>query len=601
MGRLISRLRYLIQKGLSFVLILFLLAFVFLHTQAGKHNIRIYLEKQLTHLTSMPVSIEKFDFESLHLFHMDGVKVLLPSGAFVEAQSLRLQGSLLALLSAGELSCTALDIKYPGLPTMELQLSAHVLGSSLSLQGTLCEASNRASLAKCDADLILRTYLGIPLALDFTAPLHAEMAMSLPLAAFVNPFVSETVFIAGQLEASVAASGTLMHPIFAGKGKLANGHWESLDSGALFPAIEAEFQITSSLLEVAALTARDPFSGSITGHGSMQLCSDLPFQLYLNLHNTALLHSDVAEGIFSGSLLCTGNRTHIDLKGEMQSEKLEIFLPEHHPREIGAVDVVYINQTDIEPPPTRTRRKSKESILFYDLHIRNPKSISIHGNGLTSHWKGNVIISGPSNAPMLDGEWRIASGDYLFNGKKWALTQGTIALKGEGGKKSSLYTVAELEIDAIPIEVIVKGALDDLSLVFRSSPQMTQKEILCHILFGRGLREITPFQGAELTKSINKLANSSSQGIDILDKIRNSFGFIDRVDFVHGSGDQAGDLSLKVGSYLFPRLFVGVKKNFTSHANGIEIEADLTRNVKLQAEFGDDREKHIHLKWKRDY
>ena len=82
-------------------------------------------------------------------------------------------------------------------------------------------------------------------------------------------------------------------------------------------------------------------------------------------------------------------------------------------------------------------------------------------------------------------------------------------------------------------------------------------------------------------------------------KIKDTLGFIDRVDF--SPGGEYGDMSIKIGSYILPRLFVGVKRNFSSNVNGLEIEASISPHVKLQAEIGDDQAKHIQLKWKKDY
>ena len=177
---------------------------------------------------------------------------------------------------------------------------------------------------------------------------------------------------------------------------------------------------------------------------------------------------------------------------------------------------------------------------------------------------------------------------------------GSLLLK-EIKEHSAFYISAQQNIGSVLIDVIVKGTLGDLSLAFRSSPMLSQKEILSYILFGRPLRAITPFQGSELSQSILRLHDVSKEGFDLLGKIKNALSFIDRIDFVPGDSDQAGDFSLKVGSYILPRLFIGLKKNFTSNAQGIEIEADILPNIKLQAELNDDSERQLHLKWKKDY
>src|SRR5262249_28303958 len=160
----------------------------------------------------------------------------------------------------------------------------------------------------------------------------------------------------------------------------------------------------------------------------------------------------------------------------------------------------------------------------------------------------------------------------LFRGKKWELVAGSIVFNGTK-EYSALYLLAQQNIGNLLVDVIVKGSLGDLSLAFRSSPPLSQREILSYILFGRPIGEISSFQGAELSQSLLRLQNLSKR-FDFLGKIKDAVGFIDRVDLVPGDS-QAGDFSLKIGSYVLPRLFLGVKKNLSSNANGIEIEADL--------------------------
>ena len=132
--------------------------------------------------------------------------------------------------------------------------------------------------------------------------------------------------------------------------------------------------------------------------------------------------------------------------------------------------------------PPKPEAKEKVSNFYYNLHIHNLKPFSIEGHGLKSTWKGDLAILGNNNVPIIDGEWGLIAGAYRCQGKLFQLNQGTISLKGEKARKSSLYVVANTEVSAaadkgekarkstevlvVDIEIIVKGMLDDLSLAF---------------------------------------------------------------------------------------------------------------------------------------
>lgn len=83
----------------------------------------------------------------------------------------------------------------------------------------------------------------------------------------------------------------------------------------------------------------------------------------------------------------------------------------------------------------------------------------------------------------------------------------------------------------------------------------------------------------------------------MLTRIRNGIG-IDRIDI---SRDDNGGANIQVGKYISRGILVSVNKSVTSETNRVAIEARVMKNVKVQAEVGDDSEAELMLKWKHDY
>ena len=154
-------------------------------------------------------------------------------------------------------------------------------------------------------------------------------------------------------------------------------------------------------------------------------------------------------------------------------------------------------------------------------------------------------------------------------------------------------------MDNIKIQAILKGAIGDTTLTFRSNPPMSQKEILAWILFGHGIDEITPFQVAKLSQSVFTLAGGQDNP-DIITQLRNKMG-IDRLDISSTDSGGINELSLRLGKYISQGIFVSLNKSINAEANQVAIEANLTRHFKVQAEVGDNAEGKMSLKWAKDY
>ena len=198
---------------------------------------------------------------------------------------------------------------------------------------------------------------------------------------------------------------------------------------------------------------------------------------------------------------------------------------------------------------------------------------------------------------------RVAKGEYDFNGKIFNLSQGTIHFAGAPDKKTTLYIVASKDLDRIRADIIVKGAAHQPEISFRSTPPLSQREVLSYILFNRGISDITPDQGDQLSQSFISLnASEHAKGTDdFLSRLRNNIG-IDRLDFT--SNDQENkDFGLKAGKYITENVIVSINQSVTSLNPVIAVEAKLPKNFKVQAEAGvmEDAPVQMSLKWKKDY
>lgn len=432
--------------------------------------------------------------------------------------------------------------------------------------------------------------------IDFLAQAEGE------LDPFLHLFYNDTTQLTGQGKIEVHVQGSLAHPQIGGQIDLFNGVYESFSTGAIYKDIQARLEGAGSQLVLKNFSARDEKNGLITGEGSINLDSlqHYPFEVNIHPQHVSMMDSDFMTIAVSGHLLLKGNKQQAKLEGNLTVDQATIRIGEAKPNPIKSIDFTYVNVPEGQTVPQYTQAQENEWPVELDITIDAASNLAITGKNVESTWKGQVILTGSTNSVLLNGDLRVVKGGYNLNGKTFAFTQGNIHFAGPVSKKTTLYVVASREIDRITAEVIVKGPINNPVFSFRSNPPLSEREVLSYILFNRGISDITTDQGNQLTQSFMTLNTESSNTGDLLSRLRNNIG-IDRLDFSGGDSSDSNDFSLQVGKYISPGVLVSINKSLNAAANRVSIEADVHKNVKAQAEMGDDGQGKVSLKWKKSY
>lgn len=436
--------------------------------------------------------------------------------------------------------------------------------------------------------------------IDWDAPLQGDVTIRDNLSDIMNILMDDPIELGGLCQLDLAVKGTLNDPIFSGSGSIEDGFFEIQSIGTSLRHLTGQVTIDNNKVTVTNVTAVDSKQGQVTGEGAMSLDFNgkNPFSLDLTLQQVNILNLDELEGAFSGQLRFAGDLDGATLSGAVEASQASFAIPERPSALVDYVEVTYINQQEGTTPPCAVTPEPTDWPVAFDIDVQIPGTLGIQGKDLHSSWKGNLAIKGDTTEPLIFGEIKILDGQYLFNGKPFALSEGTITFSGEPEKKVFLYIIASKDLEKVKIDVIVKGPAKHPSITFRSNPPLSQREILSWLLFNRGTSEVTSFQGAQITETIDNLENEQ-QGPDLLTKIRSSLG-IDCFDITRKpQGDVDGEgVSIRVGKYISDNILISVTK---SEVNTVSVEANLTEHIKLQAEVGDNAEGQLLLKWKKDY
>ena len=436
--------------------------------------------------------------------------------------------------------------------------------------------------------------------LDPQKPLQATLDAEGEIASFLQLFVTDKVSVAGFAKAAFQLEGNWNKPLLNGTVSIVDGSYENLDTGAVFQNISLSIEGHNEDLLLKNLQASDGDRGSLKASGKMLLDYTLhfPFETQFEISHATLIHLDYAKADASGILHFNGNTKRGILEGQLTLDEAIITIPNELPPQLKAIDITYINLPPSKELLNHKIKKKQKWPMDLNINLHIPSHAYVKGRDLKSEWRGDIAFSGTNAEPLINGATKIINGEYLFNGRSFISNTGTITFNGEP-KKTSLYVIAEREIDDIDVDIILRGLIRNPVVSFRSNPPLSQKEILSWILFNRGLSEITPLQGAELSQSVFTLSGGNDSP-DVLTQIRNSIG-IDRVDISSKDTEDSNEVSLRVGKYISQGVFVSLGKSITADANQVAIEAKMTRFFKLSAEVGDNADGKISLKWEKDY
>jgi hypothetical protein len=547
----------------------------------------IYLKLQGNHIPS----------EFLHLLDPD----IPVTGKFSFLSNL--EGPLDQLSGHAQLFIENIQIEekvFANVPPLNGELLLDLASANLNLKGSFYGIGKSPILIQGHLPMAL-SLSPFQWKLNKQAPLTIHVTAEGELDPFLHLFYNDTTNLTGQAKIALQLTGYLENPQISGYIDLINGAYESLATGAIYRNIQARLEGNGSKLALKQFSAVDNKNGSITGKGEVLLdaAQHYPFEMHIYPSQIALLDSDFASMSASGHLVLQGNQKQGRMTGSLEANRAVLHIDEEKPKAIRTIDVTYINTLPGKEPAS-TKIKEEHWPLDLDIKLSLPNQASIQGKNLASEWKGEIFITGTPQHLLLNGNLRVIEGQYNLNGKVFSLTQGNIHFAGPLDKKTTLYIVASKEIEPITAEIIVKGTPQAPLFSFRSNPPLSEREVLSYILFNRGISDITSNEGAQLSHSFTSLNAASSSSTDFLSRLRNNIG-IDRLDFNSGDGSDSNDFSLQVGKYIYPGVLFSINKGLNEAANRFSIEANLRKNVKAQAEVGDDGQGQLKLKWKKNY
>ena len=407
------------------------------------------------------------------------------------------------------------------------------------------------------------------------------------------------------------------HPHVLGEIEIKDGFLNILKTGGVFSDLEMKIGVNDSVLTAHSIKATDGQDGTYTGSGNIEFSfeKNFPFELRLEASRCLLIDVDYATGFADGAATLSGDLTGAVLTGLFIGKNAEFFLDVPFSINAPKIPITFINSSE-----ELFQKNPSKFELELDLDIDIPNKGFITGLGVESEWQGHAKIYGSPNLIRVFGEINLIKGTIAFLDKKFLLSKGVVEFEGDLLKESRLNILADIKSSQLIGGVYVRGNLETPRFAFYSTPTMSEKEILCHILFNKSASEISPVEGLQLAQVILKLYGKD-QSIDVFDTIKKTLR-LDRIASSVSNGPQqssrtnaenlateatnpqqniANAISLQIGKYISEGIMVTLSKDVSKEANRIGIEAQVTEKLTAEAAIGDDSEGQVSLKWKHQY
>ncbi len=440
--------------------------------------------------------------------------------------------------------------------------------------------------------------------MDSDAPVTAEASGTLDVSLFDDLLAAAGNRVEGRLSIELAASGTLAEPAVAGTVTLSDGKYENAFYGSRLNEIAATLSASGAELRLTELSAATPGGGSLAGTGLLVLDPEkgYPFRLDAVLRNGAVVDTALASAMADADLRLSGGLTGtLLLAGEVSILTAEFRVPDRLPVSVPDLPVEEINLPPDMAAERAERRPSDPAAAVdaeLDIVASARQAVFVRGRGLEAELQGDLTIRGTTEAPAIGGEMTLRSGTLDLLGRRLAFQRGILGFDGSSELDPELDFQAGADIEEASVQVAVGGRVSDPTIALSSVPELPQDEIAARLLFGKEVRNLSAFEAVTLAQSVGQLTGLTGGSAGLLEQLRQKIG-LDRLDVE--VGEETGQTSVSGGRYVGEGVYVGVEQGLDEQSSRVNVEIEVTPNVKVESDVGADAEGRIGVNLEWDY
>jgi translocation and assembly module TamB len=538
------------------------------------------------------------DFESLPLgaLRLAGA----PDVAGTATGTIRLQGYREESTGSMEIRLDELVLRDPQLQDLPT--------TTLTARGELQQGRLNAALSVQGLKEPIEAQLEVPVQLSVSpltwslppqGELHGTLIGDIDLAWIPLLMSLDDQGLEGRFKVSLALRGTVGAPEISGEGRIEKGSYENIRSGTVLKDVDLEMVAKTPRLTIKDARATDGEGGRIAVHGWIDLIpnKDFPFKVDLVPERAKLVRLDNATVTGSGQVQLSGSLAGILLSGQLDVNEADLRIPNRVTADIAELEVIEIHGVSEETQGQRDEGGSQEGDLRFDVTVVSPGRVYLRGRGLDSEWQGNLKITGKASEPVVTGRLSVVRGHFNFLGKRFALIQGSLVMDGSVPPSPHLEVVGEADGKDMIARLRLFGSALAPEIALTSVPEFPQDEILSRLLFGRSVSDMSPVQAVKLAYAARQLTGGG--GFDFMGRTRTFLG-VDRLEITQ-SGENGDQMAISAGKYLSKGVYLQVEKGAGPETGKTSVEVEITPNVTLETEIGENAKGGVGLNWKLNY
>ena len=373
---------------------------------------------------------------------------------------------------------------------------------------------------------------------------------------------------------------------------LESAGYKHKEYGLSLKNIKLDAGLSGQTFTVNSLTMRDKEQGTLKAKGVYNSATQNA-DFSINANKYRALKGEIANGMINADVTIAGNPEKYKIGGTIAPEKIDIKIPEQFSSGIPQLNVQKKGKSEINPPEAFGKN------IALNLIIDAPRQIFVRGWGLDAEFGGKLEVKGTANDPKVYGDFEVVRGRYAEFGKKFKLARAKLKFSGSIPPSPTLDILAETTAGDILAKVGIAGNVMKPELEFSSEPALPQDEVMSHILFGEDLEEISPFQAVQLAQTMQRFTGVGGGGssFDPMGDLRAVTG----LDDLSVETDAAGGATVGAGKYLTEKVYLEFETGSEEGSSNANIEVELTPNITLESEIGQDASAGAGVFWKWDY
>jgi translocation and assembly module TamB len=429
------------------------------------------------------------------------------------------------------------------------------------------------------------------------APLSAEAQWRGDVAKLLEQLPLSDHLLAGATALDVRVAGTVAKPIFDGALHLRDGRYENLLTGTLLTALDFESTFAGDGAVVLKLSASDGVNGQVQADANISglgAGGETSVAAQIGLRQLLAVRLDQAVAELDGDINVSGTSAALKVRGIVDVRRAEIRLLNNLPP-----SVTDLGEVRTKGAPRRkqdSESASAPSSVALDLKINMDDKIFVRGRGLESEWGGALEVSGSAAEPLVAGRIGVRKGRFDLLGRMFQFSRGEVTFDGASEVDPVLDIALERTANDITGGMAVSGRASAPVLEFTSTPALPSDEVLPRILFGRASSSMSATEALQLAAGIVALTGGQA---GVVDKIRTAIG----VDVLNIDAGEREDSSaaLNVGRYVRDGVYVGAKQALDGTSTSVVIEAEVTKNIVIDADVGHTGQTSVGVSWRKDF